>query len=231
MAIRRSFAEDLYIVMPEYDLAVQSASMEIHVNPLVNWIWMGFGLLAIGTAIALLPETVFAFAGATVPTNAATTTLLLLSLVLWPTALIAQSGQSVEPTRRSALYRQLENEIMCTCGCHAPMGSCPMRPNCAHYDQQAARLNEHLMAGKDHDAVLASFVEEFGGQDVLARPLDQGFNRLAWLFPYLVAAAALVGLGVAARRWSRRTPAVAGDAGLVDPALDARLDDELRNLD
>ena len=36
----------------------------IIVNPLVNWIWTGFGLLAIGTGIALLPETVFAFAAA-----------------------------------------------------------------------------------------------------------------------------------------------------------------------
>ena len=232
VAIRRSFAEDLYLVMPAFDLQAQSASMEIHVNPLVNWIWMGFGLLAIGTAVALLPETVFAFAGATVPTNAATTTLLLLSLVLWPAALVAQGGQSVQPTERSALHRQLEDEIMCTCGCHAPMGSCPMRPNCAHYDTQAATLNGHLAAGKDHDAVLAAFVQEFGSQDILARPLDGAFNRLAWLFPYLVAAAALIGIGVTARRWSRRTtPAVAGDAGLLDPALNARLDDELRNLD
>jgi hypothetical protein len=80
--------------------------------------------------------------------------------------------------------------------------------------------------------VLAAFVEEFGGQDVLTRPVDEGFNRLAWLFPYLVAAAGLIGLGVTAHRWSRRSaPAAAGDAGLLDPALDARLDDELRDLD
>ena len=232
VAIRRSFAEDLYLVMPEYDLAVQSASMEIHVNPLVNWIWMGFGLLAVGTAIALLPETALAFAGATVPANAATTSVLLLSFLLWPAGVMAQTGETVQPTQRSALYRQLEGEIMCTCGCRSPMGSCPMRPNCGHYDTQAARLSQHLGDGKDHDAVIAAFVQEFGGQDVLARPIDRGFNRLAWLFPYLVAAAALIGLGVTARRWSRRTtPAVAGDAGLLDPALNARLDDELKDLD
>jgi cytochrome c-type biogenesis protein CcmH/NrfF len=107
-----------------------------------------------------------------------------------------------------------------------------MRPNCGHYDTQAARLSAHLNDGKDHDAVLAAFVQEFGGQDVLAAPIDRGFNRLAWLLPYLVAAAALIGIGVTARRWSRRTsPAVAGDAGLLDPALNARLDDELRDLD
>ena len=66
---------------------------------------------------------------------------------------------------------------------------------------------------------------------MLAAPIDQGFNRLAWLFPYLAAAAALIGIVVSARRWSRQAaPAPTGDAGL-DPALNARLDDELRNLD
>ena len=62
VAIRRGFFEDLYVVMPAFDVPTQSASVAVHVNPLVNWIWVGFGLLAIGTGIALLPETVFSFA-------------------------------------------------------------------------------------------------------------------------------------------------------------------------
>ena len=60
MAIWRSLAEDLYIVMAGFELGEQTASVEIHVNELVNWIWIGFGLLALGTGIALLPERVFA---------------------------------------------------------------------------------------------------------------------------------------------------------------------------
>jgi hypothetical protein len=61
--------------------------------------------------------------------------------------------------------------------------------------------------------------------------VDEGFNRLAWLLPYIVAVAALFGIVVTARRWSgRAVPAVAGDAEM-DPSLSARLDDELRNLD
>jgi len=132
---------------------------------------------------------------------------------------------------RGQLQRQLEAEIMCTCGCKSPMGSCPMRPNCNHYDTQEARLKAHIAEGKDYDAIKASFVQEFGGQAVLAAPIDKGFNRLAWLFPYLAAAAALVGIVLTARRWSRQAaPTGTGDAGL-DPALNARLDDELRNLD
>jgi cytochrome c-type biogenesis protein CcmF len=231
VAIRRSFAEDIYLVMPAFNLEEQSASMEIVINPLVNWVWVGFGIMAIGTGIALLPDTVFSFAVAKVPANAVTTSLLLLSLLLWPAAVIAQNAQNVPVKERGQLQRQLEAEIMCTCGCKSPMGSCPMRPNCNHYDTQEARLKAHIAEGKDYDAIKASFVQEFGGQAVLAAPIDKGFNRLAWLFPYLAAAAALVGIVLTARRWSRQAaPTGTGDAGL-DPALNARLDDELRNLD
>jgi cytochrome c-type biogenesis protein CcmF len=231
VAIRRSISEDIYLVLPAFNLEEQSASMEIVVNPLVNWVWVGFGILALGTGIALLPDTVFAFAAARIPANAVTTSLLLLSLLLWPAAVIAQSGQTVAPRERSELQRRLEGEIMCTCGgCQSPMGSCPMRPNCGHYDMQEARLKTYIAEGKDYDAIKASFVQEFGGQAVLAAPLDQGFNRLAWLFPYLAAAAALIGIVVTARRWSRQAAPAAPDAGL-DPELSARLDDELRDLD
>ena len=235
VAIRRTFSEDLYLVLPAFNLQEQSASMEIVVNPLVNWVWAGFGILALGTGIALLPETALGFALAKVPANAATTSMLLLSLLLWPAYAAAQSGQTggqtVAPADRSALHRELESDIMCTCGCGAPMGSCQMRPNCAHYDQQAGRLNAFLAEGKDYDEVRESFAAEFGSQAILAAPIDRGFNRLAWLVPYLAAFLALIGVVVAARRWSTHAvPAAAGDAGM-DTTLSARLDDELRNLD
>jgi cytochrome c-type biogenesis protein CcmH/NrfF len=106
-----------------------------------------------------------------------------------------------------------------------------MRPNCHGHTAQTGRIEQYIKEGKDHDAILAAFVQEFGSQAVLAAPIDRGFNRLAWLFPYLVAAAALVGVVLTARRWSHRAaPASAGGAGF-DPELNARLDDELNNLD
>ncbi|HEY9463964.1 MAG TPA: heme lyase CcmF/NrfE family subunit, partial [Vicinamibacterales bacterium] len=67
VAIRRTLAEDLYIVMPQFEAGQQSANIEVTVTPLVNWLWLGFGVLALGTLIAVLPETAFAFAAARVP--------------------------------------------------------------------------------------------------------------------------------------------------------------------
>ena len=39
-----------------FDAGTQTSTLQIVVNPLVNWIWLGFGLMAFGTGIALLPE-------------------------------------------------------------------------------------------------------------------------------------------------------------------------------
>ena len=73
VAIRRSFGEDLYLVMPAYELQDQSMSLQVVINPLVSWIWMGFGILVLGTGIALLPERAFEFALGRAPAGAATT--------------------------------------------------------------------------------------------------------------------------------------------------------------
>ena len=82
VAMRHTVAEDLYIVLAGFDMADQAASFQITVNPLVNWIWIGFSVLALGTVIALLPESAFAFAGATAPRGAATASMLLLAAAL-----------------------------------------------------------------------------------------------------------------------------------------------------
>jgi cytochrome c-type biogenesis protein CcmF len=231
VAIRRSFSEDVYLVLAAFDLQDQSASMEIVINPLVNWVWVGFGVLAIGTGIALLPETVFAFAIAKMPAHAVTTSLLLLSLLSWPAAVIAQSGETIQAAERSELERRLEGEILCTCGCRRPLKTCGMF-NCQGHASQTAKLRQFLAEGQDYDAVLASFVRDFGSEAILAEPVDRGFNRLAWLFPYLAAALALAGIVVTTRRWSRqRVPTTGNGTAGLDPALSARLDDELRNLD
>jgi cytochrome c-type biogenesis protein CcmH/NrfF len=139
----------------------------------------------------------------------------------------------VQPVERSALQRDLEDNIMCQCGCHQPMGSCQMRPNCGHYDEQKAKIESHIKDGKDRDGVLLAFVAEYGGQDVLAAPIDRGFNRLAWIVPYAVGLTGLIGAGLLAVRWSRRASQKVAVAGgpTVDDELNARLNDELRDLD
>jgi cytochrome c-type biogenesis protein CcmF len=72
VAIRRGFWEDVYVVLAAYDVQQQTGQFHVVVNPLVNWIWAGFGILALGTIIAMLPERSFAFAVSPVPDGAET---------------------------------------------------------------------------------------------------------------------------------------------------------------
>jgi cytochrome c-type biogenesis protein CcmF len=228
VAIRRGFAQDVYVVLAGYDAGGQTASIDVTIAPLVNWIWFGFGILALGTFIALLPDTVFAFATVNIPQNAVTTSMVLLAIVIAPGVAFGQTTGAV--AERTALERSLENEIMCTCGCRLPNGTCGMM-NCHGKEAQTGKLRKLIAEGKTREEIIATFVNDFGSEDVLSRPINRGFNRLIWLAPYLIAVAALAGIFVAARRWARpHTPAFAGDAG-IDATLNARLDDELRNFD
>jgi cytochrome c-type biogenesis protein CcmH/NrfF len=85
--------------------------------------------------------------------------------------------------------------------------------------------------GQTRDQIIAYNIKKYGGQDVLGAPIDQGFNRLAWLFPYLVGAGSAIVVGLVAMRFSRRQKDPEETRAAEDPALDERLDDELRDLD
>ncbi|HET9262149.1 MAG TPA: cytochrome c-type biogenesis CcmF C-terminal domain-containing protein [Vicinamibacterales bacterium] len=241
VAIRRSPTEDLYIVLAGYDVSSQSATYAVTVNPLVNWIWFGFGVMAVGSILALMPESAFAFAVSRIPSGAATTTSLLLMILLLPGSLRAQESSQVPQVssqvpvvEKSELRKQLEGEIICMCGCRAPMNDCPMGPSCHGLQEQSPKLDQFLAAGMDRDGVRAAFVKEYGGQ-VLAIPMDTGFNRLAWFFPYLLGATGAAAVGLVAFRWSRRDREGASSNPSIttatDPTLQARLDNELRDLD
>jgi Cytochrome c biogenesis factor len=229
VAIRRAPGEDVYIVLAAYEVETQNATYAVTINPLVNWIWLGFGVLAFGTGIALLPEQALVLAAAKVPGGAATTSLLILMLLLPSIA----RAQSVVP--RDQLRKQLEADVMCTCGgCKAPMNNCPMGASCHGLKEQREKLEKFLDAGMNREQIRAAFVADHGGQDVLAAPIDEGFNRLAWALPYVAGATGAALVGLVAFRWTRKYDAAPEEAVVAEPAEDAlkaRLDDELRDLD
>ncbi len=229
VAIRRSPSEDLYIVLAGFDASAQTGTYTVTVNPLVNWIWFGFAVMAIGTGIALLPESAFAFAVAKIPGGAATTALLLLVLLL-PSTGFAQATTAL--LEKSELRRQVENDVMCTCGCRAPMNNCPMGPSCHGLEALNAKLDTYFAQGLTRDQIRRALVADHGGQDILTAPIDSGFNRLAWMFPYVVGIAGAGAIALAAKRWSRHDAAPQPEhAVAADGALNVRLDDELRDLD
>src|SRR6185369_2718421 len=126
-------AEDLYITLGGYDLAEGTANLKVVVNPVVDWIWFGFMLLAFGTGIALLPDgiierltartTAAANASAGTPRAPGVASLALwigvgLAAVLAPRAAHAQmaEGQGIAPDPTGPDENWLVRNIVCQCG-------------------------------------------------------------------------------------------------------------------
>jgi cytochrome c-type biogenesis protein CcmF len=232
VAIRRSFAEDLYIVMPAFEIEEQTASVEVHINPLVNWVWLGFGILAIGTGIALLPEASLGFAVAKLPVEAVTASVVLLSILLSAGAAFAQhveTGQDPRLQLVSPQSREVAHKLACWCGgcSRLPVGQC----SCGMCAIERSNIDAMLKEGKTEAQILDYYVTTYGGNQVLSEPPNRGSGRVVWAMPVVVGVGGFMTIAYLAMRWSRR-PAFAGmPAGVEDPAMAARLDNELRDLD
>ena len=234
VAIRRGPAEDLYIVLAGFDVERQSATLHVVVNPLVNWIWLGFGVLAFGTIIALLPEKVFAVALAACPRRRGDVGAGRPAAGRRCAARArAASGRRERGLRRAAhaaRARSAEGDHL-----HVPRLR-PPAPERVHLQSRRQDAEGAGGAGRSR-ARAASRSTSTSSTSGAARNRwparsTRGFNRLAWAFPYAIG---LLGLGIAtaiAVRWSRSQPTLAATAPTpIDPALEQRLADELRDLD
>ncbi len=56
--IHEGLDEDVYIILTGYDIDSGLANFRIYINPLINWVWIGFVMLAFGTFICLIPQRV-----------------------------------------------------------------------------------------------------------------------------------------------------------------------------
>src|SRR6185369_13998356 len=55
IALRTTWREDLYLVLGSWDDATQLMTLQIFVNPLVVWIWLGGITMVLGTVIVMAP--------------------------------------------------------------------------------------------------------------------------------------------------------------------------------
>jgi cytochrome c-type biogenesis protein CcmF len=52
--IHSTLKEDLYVILAGYE--GETATFKVLVNPLVVWIWIGGGVMGLGTIVALFPD-------------------------------------------------------------------------------------------------------------------------------------------------------------------------------
>ena len=55
--LQEAAGEDVYVVLTGYDLDSGLANLRVYLKPHILWVWVGFLILALGTLICLIPQT------------------------------------------------------------------------------------------------------------------------------------------------------------------------------
>ena len=97
-------------------------------------------------------------------------------------------------------FYNLSHRLMCTCGCNELLGECN-HVGCTQSTEENAELRADIAQGMSDKEILASFSQKYG-VTVLAAPPTHGFDLVAWIAPFAVFAAALLGTILLVRQWS-----------------------------
>jgi cytochrome c-type biogenesis protein CcmH/NrfF len=97
-------------------------------------------------------------------------------------------------------YNDLNHRLMCTCSCAEILGECN-HVGCPSSAGELDELRAGIEAGKSDKQIFDSFSAKYGAV-VLAAPTTEGFNLVAWIAPFAVFAAALLGTILLVRHWS-----------------------------
>jgi cytochrome c-type biogenesis protein CcmH/NrfF len=124
---------------------------------------------------------------------------------------------SLGATDAGSRYTNLNHRLMCTCGCAEILGECN-HVGCPNSSGELNELREGIQGGASDQQILDSFVGKYGAI-VLAAPTGHGFDVVAWIAPFAVFSAAVLGTILLVRRWSvGRTQTAAADTSTMDPA-------------
>jgi cytochrome c-type biogenesis protein CcmH/NrfF len=120
----------------------------------------------------------------------------------------------------SARYHDINHRLMCTCGCAQLLGECN-HVGCTASGGELAELRTDIANGMSDPQIFSQFTAKYGAT-VLAAPTTHGFDLVAWIAPFAVFGAALLGTILLIRRWSGISAAKAAAAGpepaVLDPA-------------
>lgn len=246
VSMLHSIRDDLYVVVGSINPETKAASLQIHLNPLVSWIWLGAIIIVFGSFVCMWPELApqesraWRFARGTSAVAASTT--LAICLALLPVPAFAQTTSSqhsgsvqIDDPKEKAVFGALR----CMCG------TCPRELlstcACSTADETRERLRMRLARGDTAAQIIDDYTKEYGTV-ALAIPPDKGANKAIYLAPLLAITGGGIALAVVLRRWrendasakgSSRRGGSAGSDG-ADPArddYDDRIDAALRDLD
>jgi len=220
---------DLYVVYEGSNPATGQPIIKAFLNPLVSWIWAGVAIIVFGTVLAMVPKPLSiadnpARSRARASLGAGPTrwswlvtrsqsinwkrTLQTIALAI---AVCLQLGA----TDGSSRFNNLNHRMMCTCGCSELLGECN-HVGCQSSGQELNELGTAIDAGSTDKQIFALFAAKYGAT-VLAAPTTNGFDLVAWIAPFAVFAAALLGTILLVRRWAADKPEAAMNYRDVPP--------------
>ena len=78
---------------------------------------------------------------------------------------------------------RLGHQVICMCGCNQVLLECN-HLGCPYLSRMKQELTAAVDRGDSDSAITQFFVQTYGTL-VLAAPTNHGFNRVAWIMPYL----------------------------------------------
>ena len=114
-------------------------------------------------------------------------------------------------------YNDLNHRLMCTCSCNELLGECN-HTSCPMSAPELSELSADIAAGMADKQIFDQFAAKYGAT-ILAAPTTHGFDLVAWIAPFAVFLAAMLGTILLVRRWS---------AGKIETAPTGPVSDAMR---
>ena len=99
-------------------------------------------------------------------------------------------------------FRDLGHRLMCVCSCNQILLECN-HVGCNYSDRMRGELMAAVQRGDSDDLTLQAMVQNYG-PTVIAAPTSTGFNRVAWIMPYLILVTGLAMVILIVRAWRNR---------------------------
>jgi cytochrome c-type biogenesis protein CcmF len=236
VSMLHTLRDDIYLVVGNIDPTTKIATFQLHLNPLVSWIWFGCLILILGSVLCMWPELepqesrVWQFARGAAATAGAVSIGILLALM--PTQAFALQTSSLHAGTvkiEDAKEREIFAGLRCMCGTCArdPLSTCA----CGSAEEARQKIRTKIKAGETRDAILQSYAAEYGMAS-LSVPPNKGAMGAIYMVPLGGGLAAAIALGLMIRKWRKNEAgAKAAVAGDNKDGYDDRLDQELKDLE
>jgi len=132
-------------------------------------------------------------------------------------AVVAFAMLGAESDQR-ARYTKLGHALMCECGCGQILLECN-HVGCTVSDKMAKQLRSMIDKGQSDDQIKDAFVQEYGVV-VLAAPTNKGFDRVAWIMPFVVFGLGMLDVVYVVKTWKNRKSVAAVIANAAPGEVD-----------